>query len=73
MGTTTQMNALTPTEVGYGFWVTDQGSWNSNLPNNTSGQLYSWNGTGWVLKYTPYLYPHPLRVPVAPANLRLSP
>jgi hypothetical protein len=72
-GTTAQMNALTPSFVGYGFWVTDQGSWNANLPPNTSGQLYVWSGSSWVLAYTPYAYPHPLRLPVAPSNLILGP
>ena len=45
-----------------GFWVTDEGSWNTKLDANTSGQLYVWNGSSWVLKYTPYTYPHPLTV-----------
>ncbi len=72
-GTTAQMNAMVPSIVGYGFWVTDQGSWNTTLPLNTSGQLYTWTGSAWTLKYTPYTYPHPLRTPRAPSNLQLSP
>jgi hypothetical protein len=60
-GTTAQMNAIAPTRKGVGFWVTDQGSWNRKLPPGTSGQLHVWNGTAWVLAYTPYTYPHPLR------------
>ncbi len=60
-GTAAEMKALTPTKTGVGFWVTDEGSWNQKLPPNTSGQLYVWNGTAWVLRYTPYTYPHPLR------------
>jgi hypothetical protein len=74
-GTTAQMNALNTTgfPVGYGFWVTDQGSWNLNLSPNTSGLLYTWNGSTWVLSYTPYTYPHPLRRPIAPSNLQLGP
>lgn len=71
-GTTAQMNALTPSVVGYGFWVTDQGSWRSGFPSS-SGQLYTWTGSSWVLKYTPYTYPHPLRTPRAPTNLQLGP
>lgn len=59
-GTTAQMNAITPTLTGVGFWVTDQGSWNTNLPANQSGCLYRWNGSAWALFYTPYEYPHPL-------------
>lgn len=73
-GTTADMNAL-PTgslTAGYGFWVTDQGSWNASAPG-TSGLLYAWSGSAWVLKYTPYTYPHPLRTPRAPSNLQLGP
>lgn len=61
VGTTAAMNAYTPATVGYGWWVTDQGSWNTTLSPNTSGLLYRWNGSAWVLLYTPYTYPHPLR------------
>lgn len=60
IGTTAQMTALTPTVTGYGFWVTDQGSWNTTVPSGTAGLLYTWSG-GWNLYYTPYTYPHPLR------------
>jgi hypothetical protein len=70
-GTKAQMLAIIPTKPGVGYWVTDEGSWNITLPANTSGQLYTWNGSAWVLKYTPYTYPHPLRKPVGPSNLRL--
>lgn len=72
-GTKAQMLAITPTKTGVGFWVTNEGSWNVNLPANTSGQLYTWTGTAWNLKYTPYTYPHPLRIPSAPSNLRTNP
>lgn len=71
-GTTAQMNALTPSVVGYGFWVTDQGNWNLLL-GGFSGQLYTWSGSAWVLKYTPYVYPHPLRRPIAPSILLIGP
>lgn len=63
-GTRAMMNALTPPVVGYGFWVTDEGSWNTRLPPNTSGRLYKWNGSTWVLHYTPYTYPHPLQTAI---------
>lgn len=63
VGTKATMLAINPgaAHAGVGFWVTDEGSWNQNLPSNTSGQLYVWNGTAWVLKYTPFTYPHPAR------------
>jgi hypothetical protein len=60
-GTKARMLAIRPTKVGVGFWVTDEGNWNAELPRNTSGRLYTWNGSAWVAKYTPYTYPHPLR------------
>jgi hypothetical protein len=68
VGTTAEMNAMRPSVVGYGFWVTDQGSWKAGSPG-TSGRLYTWNGNAWGLKYTPYTYPHPLTVgaPAVPA------
>jgi len=59
-GTKAAMQAITPTKKGVGFWVTNEGSWRSGY-SGTSGQLYIWNGSAWVLKYTPYAYPHPLR------------
>jgi hypothetical protein len=62
----------TATKTGVGYWVTDEASWNKKLAPNTSGQLYVWNGSAWVLKYTPFAYPHPLRVPNGPSNARLQ-
>lgn len=59
MGTKSAMNAITPTKIGVGYWVTDEGSWNTTLPANTSGQLYTWNGSVWTSSYTPYTYPYP--------------
>ena len=60
-GRKSQMLAIRPTKVGVGFWVSNEGSWNARLPASTSGRLYTWNGSAWALKYTPYAYPHPLR------------
>lgn len=70
-GTKAQMLAITPTKTGVAFWVTDEADWNA-VNAGPDGQLYVWNGSAWVLKYTPYTYPHPLRRPRAPTNLRLS-
>jgi hypothetical protein len=61
--------------TGVGYWVTDEGSWNTNLPANTSGQFYKCVSTNtWRLYYTPYTYPHPLRTgggdpPAPPTDL----
>ncbi|MFT3781201.1 MAG: hypothetical protein QM790_04230 [Nibricoccus sp.] len=75
IGTTAQMNAITPSKTNVAFWVIDQGNWNLNT-NGTDGVLYVWNGSAWVLNYTPYTYPHPLRngsvdttAPTVPINL----
>ncbi len=72
IGTKAQMLAISPAadKVGVGFWVTDEGEWNA-LQAGADGQLYTWNGTTWVLKYTPFSYPHPLRRAAPPSNLRL--
>jgi hypothetical protein len=72
VGTTAQMNAITPTVNHVGFWVTDQGSWNTTLPPNTSGEFFVWtnpsNGnpgfwgdgtTPGNPYYVPYTYPDP--------------
>lgn len=77
-GTKSQMFAITPTKTGVGFWVTDEGSWNTTLPANTSGQLYTWNGSAWVLKYTPFTYPYPFPTsgqtgkPIGPTAVQVS-
>lgn len=59
-GTRAQMDAITPTKTGVGFWVTDEGSWNDDSPG-ADGRLYTWDGVAWVLEYEPYTYPHPAR------------
>ncbi len=67
-GTKAQMLAFSPSLIGYGWWVTNEGNWNASQPG-TSGLLYVWNGSNWGLKYTPYPYPHPMRTPAAPSRL----
>lgn len=66
IGTTSEMMAFTPPFNKYGFWATDQGSWNQTV-GGTQGALYIWNGSSWTKYYEPYTYPHPLRnVPPPP-------
>ena len=71
-GTAEQMNALTPTTVGVGFWVptdiaeqpcTSVSSNNvgTNPKTKLDGTLYKWGGDSWEEFWTPYEYPHPLR------------
>jgi hypothetical protein len=60
-GTKDQMRAFTGGKVGVGFWVTDEGDWNHANGSMKDGQLYVWSGSAWMLKYTPYTYPHPMR------------
>lgn len=63
VGNRASMDAFNTTGLttGYGYWVTDEGSWNTKLTANTSGRLYKWTGSAWSLYYTPYTYPHPLQ------------
>jgi hypothetical protein len=72
IGTRDDMLAITPTTTGVGFWVTDEGDWDTTLPAGTSGQLYRWNGGSWVLHYVPYTYPHPMRGVVSPPVVTVS-
>ena len=70
IGTKAQMEAITPSLTGVGFWVTDEGTWDTTA-EGTSGQLYIWDGAAWGLDYTPYTYPHPRvgSAPTAPSDL----
>ena len=60
IGTRAQMNALTPTHDGVGFWVTDESDWNATT-SGKDGALYVWVGGAWKQTYVPYAYPHPRR------------
>ena len=67
-GTLAQMNAITPTVEGVGFWVTtqscssiDTANVGANAVAPLSGTLYKNIGGIWTAYYTPYTYPHPLR------------
>lgn len=77
IGTKTEMLAITPTTDNVGFWVTDEGTWNS-VQDGFDGQLYKWDGAAWNLYYTPYTYPHPLNdqisefPPLAPVALTVT-
>jgi hypothetical protein len=71
-GTKAQMLAIQATRRGVGFWVTDEGDWDKSNGPQPDGQLYTWNGSAWVLKYTPLTYPHPLRDQGAPSNVRIN-
>ena len=71
-------NRPTTCTPGVAYWVTNEGSWNTTLPPNTSGRLYTCTATNaWTLSYTPHTYPHPLQggantppsPPRAPSNL----
>ena len=76
VGTKAQMLAIAPSKANVGFWVTNEASWNTTLPANTSGQLYTWNGGAWALKYTPLTYPHPYSSSMGiapPSNLQFVP
>jgi hypothetical protein len=68
---------------GPGFWVTDEGDWDSTNPG-PDGRLYVCTAANtWTAYYTPYTYPHPLQTasgggggdttpPTAPTNLRIQ-
>lgn len=60
VGTRSQMDAISTCTNGVGYWVTDEGTWNTS-GSGEQGRLYKCNSNSWVLSYTPYTYPHPLR------------
>lgn len=74
VGTAAQMAGTSAAgKLNQGFWVTDEGTWNTE--NNTpgapgyqkgQGQLYVSDNTNWVLAYTPYTYPYSPTPPATP-------
>jgi len=63
---------------GVGFWLTDQSCTDltdyvgADPTTPISGSLYICNDSNtWVEYYTPYTYPHPLRLRTPPTNLRI--
>jgi hypothetical protein len=80
VGTRSQMDAITTCAEWTGFWVEDEGEWNSTNGAVPDGQLYACRSNRWVLYYKPYTYPHPLQSgppeapaagPPAPRSLRI--
>lgn len=69
VGTKATMTAITTCTAGVGFWVTDEGSWNTSTSNTygkqfngADGVLYTCGASNdWSVHYTPYIYPHPLQ------------
>jgi hypothetical protein len=57
----TKANMPAGCTAGVGYWVTDEGFWNSKTPGVASGVLYKCTGNAWVVGYVPYPYPHPLQ------------
>jgi hypothetical protein len=53
--------------TGVAYWATDEGEWDSTNGATPDGRLYVATATNtWTLAYTPYAYPHPLRVDASP-------
>ena len=62
IGTAAQMAIVDTCTEGVGFWVTDEGEWDSTNGATPDGRLYTCNASNtFVLYYTPYTYPHPLQ------------
>jgi hypothetical protein len=64
--------------TGVGYWVTNQscsdltGMVGANPTTPISGTLYRCTSTNtWTECFTPYTYPHPLRQPQSPTDLRV--
>ncbi len=62
VGYGTIANRPTTCTAGVAYWATDEGEWNSEH-SGADGRLYKCVSTNiWSLYYTPYTYPHPLRL-----------
>jgi hypothetical protein len=80
VGEGTLANRPSTCTTGVAYWVTDEGSWDTTLPANTSGRLYRCTATNtWTLYYTPLVYPHPFAggtpassLPPPPTSVTLS-
>ena len=63
-GTRAQMDAKSGCTAGVGFWVIDEGGWNTNTVSRYTGdytgqgRLYIWTAGAWLLSYTPAVYPN---------------
>lgn len=63
----TKVNMPAGCTTGVGYWVTNEGYWNTTTPGVADGQLYKCTASNtWTLYYIPYTYPHPLRSGVDP-------
>jgi len=69
---TTGPEAADAGKGGVGYWATDDGEWDDTRAG-PDGRLYRCSATNtWIVGYTPYRYPHPLRsAPARPTGLRI--
>jgi hypothetical protein len=76
----TLANRPTTCTPGVAYFATDQGSWNRSTSNPYGVQLNGADGVlykctapnTWTRYYEPYTYPHPLRLPGAPQNVKVN-
>lgn len=76
----TLANRPTTCTPGVAYFATDEGSWNTSTSNpygvqqnGADGVLYKCTAPNvWTRYYEPYTYPHPLRLPGAPQNVKIN-